>query len=239
MTILMSITVGGYPTITPLLPNLNSSFTGFIFRHIAGGRPTTGLYAEYDTVLELGKGSFATVFKAVHRATGTWVAVKQIYQDKTTSTMGSLPGAYSSDESLGEYGNPDGIEIGDLSTAPKNLRISITREIGIMRNLLHPNITELKAVFFQTGTISKCFNTKTAALLFAHRWFIRKVSSWSLLVEEIYCRRFWTPRAFRRPTPNISPTSYVTLCGTYIRRAWHIVISSQKTFCCLRTSLPW
>ncbi|PFH44973.1 hypothetical protein AMATHDRAFT_164241 [Amanita thiersii Skay4041] len=54
----------------------------FIYRHTASGLPTSGLHAFYDIGTELGKGSFATVRKAVCRATGEWYAVKMIQDSK-------------------------------------------------------------------------------------------------------------------------------------------------------------
>ncbi|EAU91637.1 CAMK/RAD53 protein kinase [Coprinopsis cinerea okayama7 len=61
----------------------------FIYRHAANGPPTTGLYAYYDVSTELGKGSFATVMKAVNRKTGVWYAVKMI-KDKRAAHAGDI-----------------------------------------------------------------------------------------------------------------------------------------------------
>jgi ser/thr/tyr protein kinase RAD53 len=95
---------------------------GFVYRHTAAGPPTSGLYAHYDISTELGKGSFATVRKAVSRTTGEWYAVKMIQDNKK------------------------GIGVRNTSLA---------REITIMERLKHPNICELKEVFFQdNGDIS-------------------------------------------------------------------------------------
>lgn len=97
------------------------------------------------------------MLKAVHRATGRFVAVKQIYEVRRKEAQGSLASANSSNESLSDLGpqQQEGYELGaGMDNAPKNLRTSIVREILIMRNLEHPNITELKTVFFQPGTIS-------------------------------------------------------------------------------------
>jgi serine/threonine/tyrosine protein kinase RAD53 len=62
---------------------------GFIYRHTAGGQTTEGLFAQYDLGIELGKGSFATVRKAVHKATGRWYAVKMIYPSKSVGQQES------------------------------------------------------------------------------------------------------------------------------------------------------
>ncbi|KAJ3510201.1 hypothetical protein NMY22_g16043 [Coprinellus aureogranulatus] len=100
----------------------------FIYRHMAAGAPTTGFYAYYDVGVELGKGSFATVMKAVNRSTGIWYAVKMI-KDKTR--RGS---------SLTEGGGGGGGVIRNPT---------IAREIGIMEALKHPNICDLKEVFVE------------------------------------------------------------------------------------------
>ncbi|KAF5317106.1 hypothetical protein D9611_003775 [Ephemerocybe angulata] len=92
----------------------------FIYRHTASGMPTSGFYAFYDVSTELGKGSFATVMKALHRETGVWYAVKMI-KDKTNR---------------GNGGN-----------VVKNQ--AIAREIEIMEALKHPNICELREVFVE------------------------------------------------------------------------------------------
>lgn len=63
--------------------------TGFIYRHTAGGQTTEGLFAQYDLGIELGKGSFATVRKAVHKATGKWYAMKMIYPSKSVGQQES------------------------------------------------------------------------------------------------------------------------------------------------------
>ena len=95
---------------------------GFVYRHTAAGLPTEGLYAHYDISTELGKGSFATVRKAVSRTTGELYAVKMIQDSKRGK--------------------------GVRNTA-------LAREITIMERLKHPNICELKEVFFQdNGDIS-------------------------------------------------------------------------------------
>jgi serine/threonine/tyrosine protein kinase RAD53 len=38
------------------------------------------VYSSYDIHTELGKGSFATVYKALHMASGEWVALKVIHE---------------------------------------------------------------------------------------------------------------------------------------------------------------
>ncbi|KAL1741159.1 kinase-like domain-containing protein [Schizophyllum fasciatum] len=50
----------------------------FTFRNLTVRPDTRGLHAFYDIDGEIGSGSFATVKRAMHRATGTWYAVKVI-----------------------------------------------------------------------------------------------------------------------------------------------------------------
>ncbi|KAG5342978.1 hypothetical protein C0989_005927 [Termitomyces sp. Mn162] len=92
----------------------------FIYRHTASGPPTDGLYAFYDLIGELGRGSFAVVMKAVCRKTGEYVAVKMIQDSRSV-------------RSPGEQSNHKRIK----------------QEIKILESLEHPNICELKEVFFQ------------------------------------------------------------------------------------------
>ncbi|EKM80931.1 hypothetical protein AGABI1DRAFT_37595 [Agaricus bisporus var. burnettii JB137-S8] len=99
----------------------------FIFRLMSGGDPEDGIHAHYDLTHELGKGSFATVMKAIERRTGEWFAVK-IITDK--------------------HNRP-----GDQN------RVAFTREIEIMKKLKHPNICELKEVFYQANALSICQKT--------------------------------------------------------------------------------
>lgn len=97
-------------------------FLGFIFRLMSGSPPTDGLHVYYDVTNELGKGSFATVMKAIERSTGVWYAIKIITEKPS------------------RHGNN---------------RNAFKREIDIMKKLKHPNICELKEVFYQDNGISK------------------------------------------------------------------------------------
>ncbi|EEB93591.1 hypothetical protein MPER_07724, partial [Moniliophthora perniciosa FA553] len=90
----------------------------FIFYHLAAGSPRRGLYAYYDLRPELGRGSFATVFRAVSKATGEWFAVKIIQESRRT---------------------------GKEESSSSN--VNLQREIAIMKELHHPNICALKDVF--------------------------------------------------------------------------------------------
>lgn len=104
------------------------SSLGFIFRLLAGGEPKEGLYSEFDLMQELGKGTFATVMKALERATGIERAIKMIHNKPT--------------------GSPESEE---------NRRKQLVREIEIMKSLKHPNICGLHKVFEQNdGALSEC-----------------------------------------------------------------------------------
>lgn len=107
---------------------------------MSGGEPTDGVHAHYDITHELGKGSFATVMKAIERSTGKWYAIK-IITDK--------------------HNRP-----GDQN------QIAFAREIEIMKKLKHPNICELKEVFYQANGISTYSQPP-----FSHRTFVKFNSS--------------------------------------------------------------
>lgn len=90
-----------------------------------------GIYAHYDIGNELGKGSFASVYKAMHRQSSKWYAVKMIQADKIKrhpATQGVL---------------------GDPAKAT-----AFAREISILEQLSHPNICQLKETFFHDNSIS-------------------------------------------------------------------------------------
>ncbi|KAH9859143.1 Pkinase-domain-containing protein [Lenzites betulinus] len=93
----------------------------FVYRHMASGPPT------------LGKGSFATVMKALHKEEGKWYAVKMIQANKLRKGL--------SNASL------NGVQEGDGSN-------NFAREINILERLQHPNICQLKEVFFERYSIN-------------------------------------------------------------------------------------
>ncbi|KAH7888959.1 kinase-like domain-containing protein [Phlebopus sp. FC_14] len=99
----------------------------FIYRHRAGGPPKKGVHAFYDISHELGKGSFATVMKAISRATGQWFAIKMIQESKIRR-------------------QPDN-KTKDGEKDEKEKETSLVREISILEGLDHPNICKLKEVF--------------------------------------------------------------------------------------------
>ncbi|KAF7315937.1 Pkinase-domain-containing protein [Mycena indigotica] len=94
----------------------------YVFRDFVSGSAKRALYTYYDLSHQLGKGSFATVYRALHRASGQWVAVKVIHETKRQG-----------------------------STAAANSITMFSREIKIMENLQHPNICMLREVFWNTN----------------------------------------------------------------------------------------
>lgn len=100
---------------------------GFIFRYTAAGPPDQGVWAHYDVLEQIGQGSFATVYRVLHRATGQWYAAKFVYESRRA-------------------GRPQEIE---------QSKINLGREIAIMQKLDHPNICQLKEVFESRGDLSK------------------------------------------------------------------------------------
>ncbi|KAF7357886.1 Pkinase-domain-containing protein [Mycena venus] len=102
----------------------------FIFRDLVSGVVKRALYNSYDLSTELGKGSFATVYKALHMASGEWVAVKVIHE---TKRQGGPPPATASEAT----------RLGRSQTQ--------SREISIMENLRHPNICQLREVFWNAN----------------------------------------------------------------------------------------
>ncbi|KDQ55702.1 hypothetical protein JAAARDRAFT_37119 [Jaapia argillacea MUCL 33604] len=95
----------------------------FIFRLTAPGPPLEGFHKHYELGTELGKGSFASVMKAIHRGTGTWYAVKII--------------------DLRKMRNPT-----DSQGQERSKSSAFTREIMILEGLKHDNICGLKEAFF-------------------------------------------------------------------------------------------
>ncbi|KAG9316853.1 kinase-like domain-containing protein [Chiua virens] len=91
-----------------------------------------GVHAMYDITHELGKGSFATVVKAISRKTGQWFAIKMIQESKVRRA------------------NANGKSDADKENA-------FMREIAILEELDHPYICKLKEVFRDRGKIGKCF----------------------------------------------------------------------------------
>lgn len=104
----------------------------FIYRHTAAGPPKKGIHAFYDISHELGKGSFATVMKAISRATGQWYAIKMI-QESRIRRVAAQEHSRNIDKE-----QKDSVFI---------------REISILETLDHVNICQLKEVFREGDNI--------------------------------------------------------------------------------------
>ena len=110
-----------------------------MFRNLCLHTPDRGLHSKYDLQHELGRGSFATVMKALHRKTGEWYAVKIIQASKLRR---GFSGA-----------SVQGLQADDKAS-------NFAREINILERLQHRNICQLKEVFLERYNISKyrvCF----------------------------------------------------------------------------------
>ncbi|KAI0762166.1 kinase-like domain-containing protein [Trametes elegans] len=103
----------------------------YIYRHRAYSPPTHGLYKSYNMRRELGRGTFATVVKALHRAEGKFYAVKVI---EASMLRGDWSRAI-------------------LGHAPERLD-EISREIAILQRLEHRNICALKEFFLEGYTLN-------------------------------------------------------------------------------------
>ena len=106
---------------------------GFVFRHTACGPPSRGLHKFYDLQHELGKGSFATVMKALHKEEGKWYAIKMINASKLRRGMSAA--------------TVRGLQDDDKAS-------NFAREINILEKLQHPNVCQLKEVFYEKYNIS-------------------------------------------------------------------------------------
>lgn len=113
--------------------------TGFVFRLLAAGTPPEGLYAHYHLSQELGRGSFATVMKAIHRESGQWYAVKMIHMSKVRAAAAKKR----------ETKTQEGLQL------ERPTLLGYEREIEILETLRHPNICQMKEVFYEKHTISK------------------------------------------------------------------------------------
>ncbi|KAI0088050.1 kinase-like domain-containing protein [Irpex rosettiformis] len=109
----------------------------FIYRHLAAGPPTEGLYAHYDITEELGKGSFATVMKALCRESGKWFAVKMIAMNHVKAAAHMT----TTTDASGNRSRPDPT-------------ITLQKEVKILERLKHPNICQLKEVFYEDDYIN-------------------------------------------------------------------------------------
>ncbi|KAJ6498736.1 kinase-like domain-containing protein [Mycena sanguinolenta] len=98
----------------------------YMFRDLVSNVKKRPVEELYDIHNELGKGSFATVYKALHKASGDWVAVKVINETKRQN-------------------GPSG------TATTSDARPRPNREIDVMNSLRHPNICELREVFYNAN----------------------------------------------------------------------------------------
>ncbi|KAF8494633.1 kinase-like protein [Russula emetica] len=106
----------------------------YIYRHLAPYE-LTGIHAHYDMAHELGRGTFATVMKAMSRTTSDWWAVKIIHSQK-------LRGANAAANNNNDNNNNN-------AAARQNSghMQNLVREISILEKLNHPNICGLRETF--------------------------------------------------------------------------------------------
>lgn len=96
----------------------------YYFRYKASDRPQEGVHKYYDIGAEIGRGSFATVFRAVGRQDGQMYAVKMISRNKL-------------------HGNVGGGVVANV----------FMKEIDILGKLRHPNICQLRDTFQESENV--------------------------------------------------------------------------------------
>ena len=133
----------------------------YIYRHLAA-RELTGIHAHYDMAHELGKGSFATVMKAMCKENGHWYAVKMIQTKNLKRSMTK------------QQPNGDRVTV-DASMA-------LHKEVQILQKLRHPNICQLKEVFYEENYVRKCCH------LASHRMMLTR-----LVRHRAGMDRWWRP----------------------------------------------
>ncbi|KAI0630059.1 kinase-like domain-containing protein [Trametes polyzona] len=101
----------------------------YVYRHTAYIAPTNELYQHYDIDKALGKGTFATVFKALRRNEGKFYAVKVIELKKLRNDWTNA--------------GTKGVKLEDID-----------KEIRILQRLQHPNVCELKEFFLDDNALS-------------------------------------------------------------------------------------
>jgi ser/thr/tyr protein kinase RAD53 len=106
----------------------------YIYRHLAPFE-LTGIHAFYDMAHELGRGTFATVMKAMSRTTGEWWAVKIIHAQKLRAANTAAAANNNNNNNNNAVRN----NTGQLQ--------NLAREISILETLDHPNICRLRETF--------------------------------------------------------------------------------------------
>lgn len=132
------------------------STTGFVYYNRLPSPPASGVEKHYDFIYVLGKGAYATVYKASSRENARWYAVKVIDIQQL-----SLSPDWAKDLANGPPTDPD----------VKKL----LKEVTILERLNHKNICQLKEYFVERHRIStfplghrrKCLTRVTKASLWS------------------------------------------------------------------------
>jgi Protein kinase domain len=120
----------------------------YIYRHLAS-HELTGIHAHYDMAHELGRGTFATVMKAMSRETGEWFAVKIIHGNKVRPNSTNSPTSAAA-TATAAAGNGNGNDVAVQGSNHHQLQ-AFGREISILETLDHPNICRLRETFEPEG----------------------------------------------------------------------------------------
>lgn len=111
---------------------------GFVYYNMLPGPLVNGIEKHYDFDGELGKGAFATVYRALSREDSQWYAVKVVHIRK----LGLSPG-WVKDLAKGPPTDPD-------------VR-KLLKEVTILERLEHKNICQLKEYYVERDRISTFF----------------------------------------------------------------------------------
>ena len=164
----------------------------YIYRHLAP-LELTGIHAHYDMAHELGKGSFATVMKAMARETGEWWAVKIIHGNK-------VRGGNNTNQNQNGGGN--------------QYLQSFAREISILETLDHPNICRLRETFVpEDGSHDFCTFAMLSSARFVADGF--QISYWNLSRVATYS----TIYSKMMGCPNLCPSISPVRCARRLRYA--------------------
>ena len=110
----------------------------YIYRHLAPVE-LKGVHAFYDMAHELGRGTFATVMKAMSRTTGEWWAVKIIHTQKLRASNNNSNNNNDNNGGGGENNNNNRKDSAHYA--------GLAREVSILEQLDHPNICRLRETF--------------------------------------------------------------------------------------------
>jgi ser/thr/tyr protein kinase RAD53 len=117
----------------------------YIYRQLVS-LEETGVHMLYDMAYELGRGTFASVMKAMSRETGEWVAIKIIHGNKDLANAAASA----------ENGNGNNASSHNNNTNYDRQLRAFGREISILETLDHPNICRLRETFPPDGRNDIC-----------------------------------------------------------------------------------